>query len=471
MQSVVGSGSTISTLLPDSVGIRLPSSVPKTEISPKQPPRLRQVSRVLLAGVFSLLLFAPLAFGSTDPWAISVLEAGTGLLLALWVLRQWMSPEFSINTNPLFAPMLCFAVLVAVQLVFKRTVYRYQTFADALLYFSYGTLAFLAIQTIKRGSHIRKLAVVFTMYGTAVALFALLQSITSNGKVYWMWTPEFGGWIYGPYVNHNHYAGLMELLIPIPLVASLTSFLQGRDKILAASAAALMAGTIFLSGSRGGMLALVVEIGVMIGVLTLQKRGAKSGLILGAFLVILFGLIAWIGGGEIASRLGTIGSEARHELDGGMRLGIDRDGLRMFAHRPFLGWGLGTFPVIYPEFRSFSTTFFVNEAHNDYVQLIAEMGIAGFAVMIWFLVAFYRGAARKWKNWEVSANGALALAALLGCTGILVHSFLDFNLQIPANAALFYTLAALGAAKPIPESVRRKRSNSLLIEEVWATPA
>ncbi len=232
-----------------------------------------------------------------------------------------------------------------------------------------------------------------------------------------------------------------------------------------------MGGTIFLSGSRGGMLALMVEIGVMIGVLTLQKRGARSGIVLAAFFVILLGVIAWIGGGEIASRLATIGTEARHELEGGVRLGIDRDGLRMFTHHPFLGWGLGTFPVVYPEFRSFSTTLFVNEAHNDYVQLLVEMGAVGFGLMLWFLVQFYRNAARKLRTWEISANGALALAAVLGCTGILVHSFLDFNLQIPANASLFYTLAVLGAAKPIPESVRRKRSNSLLIEEVWATPA
>jgi O-antigen ligase len=61
---------------------------------------------------------------------------------------------------------------------------------------------------------------------------------------------------------------------------------------------------------------------------------------------------SWIGGGEIA-RLGTIGTEARHELDGGMRLGIDRDGLRMFAHRPLMGWGLGT--NVYPEFRASSS--------------------------------------------------------------------------------------------------------------------
>lgn len=437
----------------------------------QQSPRLRQLSRFLLASVFSVLLLTPLAFGATDLWAISVLESATALLLALWAIRQWLSPACTIQTNPLFWPMLGFAALVLIQILFHRTAYPYQTRSDALLYFSYATLAFLAVQTIKRGSHIRKLGVVFTVYGTVVALFAVLQSITSNGKVYWIWAPEFGGWIYGPYVNHNHYAGLMEMLVPIPLVASFTSFLHGRDKILAASAAAIMGGTIFLSGSRGGMLAFMVEVGVMIGILTLRKRGARTGLVLGAFVVVLFGVVAWIGGGEIASRLGTIGTEARHELDGGMRLGIDHDGLRMFAHRPLMGWGLGTFPIVYPEFRSFSTTFFVNEAHNDYIQLLVETGAVGFALMLWFLVRFYRNAARKLQTWETSVNGAIALVAVLGCTGILIHSFLDFNLQIPANASLFYTLAVLGAAKPIPESVRRKRSNSFLVEEVWATPA
>jgi O-antigen ligase len=143
----------------------------------------------------------------------------------------------------------------------------------------------------------------------------------------------------------------------------------------------------------------------------------------------------------------------------------------MFAQHPLLGFGLGTFSVAYPEYRSFSTTFFVNEAHNDYIQILVETGAIGFALLIWLLVAFYRGAAKKLRGWETTANGALALAAIVGCTGLLVHSFLDFNLQVPANAALFYMLATLGAASPVPESIRRKRPNSLLIEQVWATPA
>jgi O-antigen ligase len=120
----------------------------------------------------------------------------------------------------------------------------------------------------------------------------------------------------------------------------------------------------------------------------------------------------------------------------------------MFEHKPILGWGFGTFAEVYPEFRSFYTNFFVDKAHNDYLQLLVEMGVLGFATMLWFLVTLYYRAIKKLKNWTVDTNGALSLAAMLGITGILVHSFLDFNLQIPANAALFYVLCTLAAMEP-----------------------
>ena len=95
-----------------------------------------------------------------------------------------------------------------------------------------------------------------------MASFALLQGLSATTRLYWLRTPRMGGWIYGPYVNHNHYAGLMEMLVPIPLVFSLTRGARGPRKIMAGMAAALMASTIFLSGSRGGMLAFVVEMGI-----------------------------------------------------------------------------------------------------------------------------------------------------------------------------------------------------------------
>ena len=131
-----------------------------------------------------------------------------------------------------------------------------------------------------------------------------------------------------------------------------------------------------------------------------------------------------------------------------MRLKIDADSLRMFSQRPILGWGLGTFPTVYPQFRSFYTNSFVNAAHNDYLQLLTETGIVGFAIAIWFLIAAFRPAIRKTRNWPSDVNGAVAVAALLGICGILVHSFVDFNLQIPANAMLFYVLCTVAAMEP-----------------------
>jgi O-antigen ligase len=214
---------------------------------------------------------------------------------------------------------------------------------------------------------------------------------------------------------------------------------------------------------------------VVLGALMLRKREGswKQPLMLGAFLAMVIVFLVWMGSNELTQRLTSIHSEAREEISGGVRLTIDRDCLRMFARRPFLGWGLGAFPIVYPEFRSFYTTFFVNQAHNDYLQLLVETGLAGFCIAAWFLVLVFRRAAGKLKNWTETASGALTVAAVLGCVGILVHSLLDFNLQIPANAALFYVLCAIAAAAPLQESQRRRvlRRHSLIVQPSPETAA
>ena len=360
--------------------------------------------------------------------------------------------------------MLAFGALIAAQWIIGITAYRHVTYSLLLLYGSYGILAFVATQTLRRSSQVRPLAKILCGYGLVLASFSLLQGIAPNGKLYWIWPLEQGGLIYGPYVNHNHYAGLMEMLTPFPLVLALSRHTEGNRKLVVAGIAALMAGTIFLSGSRGGMLAFVAEV-IVLAVL-LHKRGDwKQPLALGFFLAVMIGFLVWLGGNELTRRLASIQSEARQELTGGVRLTIDRDCFRMFRDRPVLGWGLGTFPVVYPQYRSFYTSFFVNQAHNDYLQLLVETGIPGFGIGLWFLVLTFRGAGTKLQNWTETVNGTLTVAALLGCVGILVHSFLDFNLQIPANAALFYVMCAIAAVPPFQESQRRRSRHYNLILE------
>jgi O-antigen ligase len=404
-----------------------------------------RLGKVLFYGTFGLLLLGPLAFGGVEPWSIFMIEAGSAVLVALWIGKQVIEGKVRIRQNSLFVPAGIFGVLIASQLTFRITAYPHATMEAALLYVSYALLCFLVSQTLERGSQARRLALIISIYGAAVASFALIQGISSNGRLYWLRQPRMGGWIYGPYVNHNHYAGLMEMLIPIPLVLSLTHLASSRARNLAATAAAVMVGTIFLSGSRGGMLAIVIEVMILGVIFVQQRRGWRTMIGIGLFVAIVAGLLIWVGGSDLTQRIASV--EPSHtEISGDTRSDINRDGLRMFLNKPILGWGLGTFPVVYPQFRTFHTNLFVNEAHNDYLQLLVETGLLGFAIMVLFVVVAFKRAIKKLKNWTSDINGAAALACVLGMSGILVHSAVDFNLQVPANAVLFYVLCTVAAS-------------------------
>ena len=411
------------------------------------------VDAVALYGCLGLLLFAPLAFGAVETWSAFVLQAGSAALLILWLRRRLKSSaaHLPVRWNPLFAPMAAFAGLVALQLVTGATSYRYVTWTSALLFSCFGILCFLLTQVLRRSQEIVRLGIVTTVFGTAVSFFAVIQDLSSNGRIYWLRLPRSGGWIYGPYVNHNHYAGLMEMLFPIPLAMCLSRQVEQGQKVALGVAAAFTASTIVLSGSRGGVIALAVQLALASAFVAIPRKSPRVALALGACLAGAALWILLVGGTGVADRLSTLHSQAHTEVSSGLRLTVTKDCLRMFAARPILGWGLGTFPMAYPPFQSFYSNIFVNEAHDDYAQLLVEMGLPGFLIMLWFLWLSFRAAWRKLRGGKLGVNGGLALAGALGVVGILVHSFFDFNLQVASNAAWFYVLAALVATPAVSE--------------------
>lgn len=436
-----------------SAALPLPD-VQETTAPPK--PVAVRAHDVELYGLTTILIFAPLAFGTVEAWAIFVLQFSACILFSTWMLRQVRAERLTIRWNPIFAPMAGCGTFVLIQLVPGNSAYKHATYSSLLLYITYGLVCFLLTQCLERTSHLRKLGLVFSVYGVTVAVFAVLQNLTSSGKLYWMRTPRFGGWIYGPYVNHNHYAGLMEMLTPIPLVYAFSRYAHGRKKWLAASAAAFMGATVFLSGSRGGMTAFAIELGIFLCFLFRERTHNRIMLLMGAFLLVAIGSIAWVGGSEVSSRISTLADYKHPDLNADIRLKIDRDALHMIAARPVFGWGLGTFADVYPQFRSFYTNSLVNEAHNDYLQTLVETGILGFSFAIWLLIAAIRPVLRKTQNWPSDVNGIVSLAALLGISGILVHSFVDFNLQVPANAMWFYVLCTIAAMEPRFRNLKRE---------------
>lgn len=410
----------------------------------KQPSRAPALSAkasphpsVLLFGICGLLFFAVLSFGAVEEWSISILETGLGLLFLAWGARQVIAGELRVEASPLYAPAFLFAAVVGAQLGFGMTAYRHATLVAGFEYLGYGILLFLTVQSLTGESCARTILWALTLFGFGLAVFAICQDLTSNGKIYWLRTLHSGGSPFGPYVNHDHYAGLMEMLAPIPIVLSLGSLFRGGKRALVGFAGIVMAGTIVLSQSRAGTASFLAEMGLLLGLLVWRKRNGRIAAALGAVCLMVLAFVVWLGTNALWHHF--------TELQDWMRLAMTKDGLRMFRQKPVLGWGLGTFTVVYPQFRSFYTNLFVNAAHNDYVQALAETGLVGFASVVWFIVEVYRAGLRNAQDWNRDWSRALGLAALVGCTGLLVHSFFDFNLQIPANACTFYFLCAVAA--------------------------
>jgi O-antigen ligase len=402
-------------------------------------------NELVLASLVGVLLLAVLAFGAVETWAKSLLEISVAGIALFWTLRQIRRGTIAVTASPIFLPIAAFGLLVLLQASTGISSYRHATAAAVMLYAAYACTCFLITQTLTRTTEVRRVATALTAFGVCLSFFAVLQSLSANGKIYWLRTPRFGGWIYGPFVNHNHYAGLMEMLVPVPLVFAFSKYAHGRKRWIAAAAAAFMGATISLSGSRGGMAAFSFEMALFFWFLFRERTRSGVVLVLSAFLLVALASVAWIGGTEVTDRISTISSHKQSDLGSDIRFAIYRDSLHMFVQRPLAGWGLDTFADVYPQFRTFYTNQTVNRTHNDYLELLTETGLSGFAIGMWFLVAALRPAIRKARTWSADVNGSVALAALLGISGILVHSLVDFNLQIPSNAMFFYVLCSVAA--------------------------
>jgi O-Antigen ligase len=385
-----------------------------------------------------LLFFSVLSFGAVEEWSISILEFGLGLLFLAWTASQTSARRLQIKYRPLYTPVILFAVIVVVQLGLGLTAYRFATWISAIQYLGFAILIFITVETVSDSSSAESLVWAFTLFGFALALFAIIQDLTPNGKIYWLRTLRDGGAIFGPYVDHDHYAGLMEMVAPMAIILSLSSLVWGGKRVLVALAGVVMASSIILSQSRAGTAAFLGEMVLLLAVLLRRRKRGRIAATLGGFCLMVLAFVGWMGTPALWHHFS--------ELQVWMRLAIIKDGLVMFWHKPILGWGLGTFTTVYPQFRSFYTNLFVNAAHNDYIQVLVETGSLGFATVMWFIFEMYRTGLRNEDGWNRNWSRALGLSALIGCTGLLIHSAFDFNLQIPANACMFYFLCGVTTA-------------------------
>jgi len=409
----------------------------------------------VLYGLAGVLMYGVITFGAVEPWSLFGFQTMAAGLFVLWAAQQVITgAEFVLS--PLYVPVALFAAIVGAQLLLHRTAYQYMTRTTSFTYAAYAMILFVAVQMLRTEDDIKRLAGFLTVVGFLVAIFAVIQNLSSKNEIYWLVPVRGPSFIFGPYVNHNHYAGLMEMLAPFPLVLSMMEELTPPKRVLLGFAGVFVAGTIFLSLSRGGMTAFGFEVVFLAGVLWWKNASRRSAAILAAACLLILIFLVWLGGRSLVERFVSFKTD---DASYHTRIQIARDSIAMIKARPVMGWGLGNFTTVYPKYRTFYADVFINAAHNDYVQVLTETGVLGFVVVLGFLTVVYVRGFRKIRGSRLDLTQAVTLAALLGITGILVHSFVDFNLQIPANAAVFYVLAAIAAASFQITTRRRRRSH------------
>ena len=402
-------------------------------------------------GICVLAAFAVLAHGAVEPWSEAVLEIGAAVLLLVWVAKVLTDGELKLVWNPLLWPLLGFWVVGALQLILGITAVPFLTRIELLKYSALLALFFLFVQSFRTRVHWRNFIWFLLSLGFAVSLFAILQHFTFNGKLYWVRELQYGGVPFGPYVNRNHFAGLMELLIPPGLAIQILGA-ERRDQLpLVTLFTLLPIGALFLSASRGGIISFVAEM-VFLTILIVARRREKK--VLGAAAVILIlgaMLVSWLGIGAALDRFATY---KKLEISEERRVEMLHDSLRIFQDHRILGTGLGTLQEVFPLYETAYDGLVVNHSHNDYAEALAETGaIGGFCGLVFLVILFWT----SWKILNVEGDPrsfAYHAGALVACLGLLVHAGVDFNFHIPSNALIFLLQSALASsvfpAPPLP---------------------
>jgi len=417
----------------------------------------------LRISICALLVFGVLAHGGVEDWALAVFETGAGLLFFLWAVFSLLFEEREIVLPSILPPLFAFAAVVATQWFFHRTASPYATRVELQLLLADIVLIFLAAQAFRTLQDWRDFFWFVMLFAFFLSGFGILQHLTFNGKLYWIREMHYGGIPFGPYVNRNHFAGLIELAIPVSLVPLILGKVRRERRFVIGLFALLPIGALFLSASRGGVVALGVELLFLAFYIALRRAGGKHLLSGGVVLLAALSLVSWLGVREVLSRFGSLQTlEVKEAKRASMRHGA----WNIFLDHPLLGTGLGTIQLVYPPYETLYDGKIVNHAHNDYLEALAETGILGGLCCAWFIGVLVFAAMRTLQEANLTFAAALRLAGLTGCCGFFVHSLVDFNLHIPANAFLFFLMALLATSEmtaarvaPAPSRAHRRSRN------------
>ena len=460
-------------IMPGSMGAPPPSGHPPRTTNASESRTL--ASRSIILVLCLAVMLSTLAFGAVQAWALAFFQAGACLVAILWTIDAWRTRTLRLSRNLLQLPLLGLFLIGVVQLLplggmggsdaiggltnstaNTLTLDPYATrfaliqLGSLLIYFC-ATLVFM-----DSPARLRLVVRVITVFGFLLALYGMFQYFLNPAQIYWFRQPKYAV-PFGPFINRHHFAAYMELTLALPLGLLVSGAVAVERRLLYLFAIMIMSAALVLTGSRGGILSLGAEVLFIAAIAGLVRRKDKreadeaeaaesrvrAALVrvsLGFALVaaLLVGAV-FLGGEESLARLfGTVNAD---DPTSG-RTQFWQGTWEVIKHHPWLGAGLGAFSLAYTRYDVLNGATRLEQAHNDYLQILADAGLAGGVLGLIFLFALFRHGVARLNSQDKFRRG-VAAGALAGCFAVLVHSFFDFSLHMTSNALLFLVLAAL----------------------------
>jgi O-antigen ligase len=292
--------------------------------------------------------------------------------------------------------------------------------------------------------------------------------VAAAPKIYWFWEPIFkkDASFFGPFVNPNHFAGYIEMIVPLSIglflvkwrrmgkgqLRGIREFLitlgteEGCKLILFSFFIILMVGALFLSSSRGGIISFLGSMVYLLFMIIKREKGRQNIFIIIGLMVSVFSLLIWMGIRPLIEEFSSI-QDLSKDYDIQYRFQNWKDAVKLSRDFPLFGVGLEAFSRIFPKYKTIELQYYYLYLENDYLQLLCALGIFGFGIFLWFILSFFRHIGSGYSKYRVEGISSVRYIFLYGClTGliaIMIHSFWDFNMHIPSNALLLSMLMGL----------------------------
>ena len=425
----------------------------------------------LRLGLLALVILAPWPFGSVTPRPAALLCACLVALCGLYVTTRiyyrklrpipvsiWLVATCGlvllqqVPLPPGWADVVAPAVgnfydplrgIIETDRWHSMSAEPFQTRWGLLQLVSFAAAFYMASQLYRRGLDRRVIVYSLAMLGVALALFGVYQKARFGNVLYGRFQVP-SGTPYGPFVNHNHFAGFVEACGLLSLGTALGTARRNPSlALLLGGGSGLMGISLVLSHSRGGLIAASAGLAVLAVLSRREQIRGRQWIVGGAVAVALF--LAAFAPASLSDRLSTL-SNPREDSSIQFRLDLWSDSTGLFADSPIVGTGLGTYASVIPGYRTGVDETRAEFAESDWFQLACETGLLGLFLTIGFLVSVGRLGLHAIVNETSNRNRGMLLGALAACAALVVHGIYDFNLHIPSNALLFAILLGLLAS-------------------------